>query len=90
MVLGVLTGRTEAVTAATFEATKASLLSIALPLGAVMALWLGMMRLAEKSGVVERLSGLLRPLLVRLFPDIPPNHPAMGAMVMNVAANMLG
>ena len=90
VVLGVLTGRTEAVTAATFEATKASLLSIALPLGAVMALWLGMMRLAEKSGVVERLSGLLRPLLVRLFPDIPPNHPAMGAMVMNVAANMLG
>jgi spore maturation protein SpmA len=65
-------------------------MSIALPLGAVMALWLGIMRLAEKSGAVERLSGLLRPLLTRLFPDVPADHPAMGAMVMNIAANMLG
>jgi len=90
VVLGVLTGRTEALTAATFDACKSSLISIALPLGAVMALWLGIMRLAEKSGAVERLSGLLRPLLVRLFPDVPADHPAMGAMVMNIAANMLG
>jgi spore maturation protein SpmA len=86
----VITGRTEAVTSATFDAAKASLMSIALPLGAVMALWLGIMRLAEKSGAVERLSGLLRPLLTRLFPDVPADHPAMGAMVMNIAANMLG
>jgi len=90
VILGVLTGRTEAVTAATFDAAKASLMTIALPLGAVMALWLGIMRLAEKSGAVERLSGVLRPLLTRLFPDVPANHPAMGAMVMNIAANMLG
>ena len=90
VVLGVLTGRTEAVTAATFEAAKASLLTIALPLGAVMALWLGIMRLAEKSGAVERLSSLLKPLLSRLFPEVPANHPAMGAIVMNIAANMLG
>ena len=90
VILGVLTGKTEAVTAATFDAAKTSLMSIALPLGAVMALWLGIMRLAEKSGAVERLSGLLRPLLVRLFPDVPADHPAMGAMVMNIAANMLG
>lgn len=90
VVLGVLTGRTEALTTATFDACKSSLMSIALPLGAVMALWLGIMRLAEKSGAVERLSGLLRPLLVRLFPDVPVDHPAMGAMVMNIAANMLG
>jgi len=90
VVLGVVTGRTEAVTSATFDAAKASLLTIALPLGAVMALWLGIMRLAEKSGAVERLSGFLRPLLVRLFPDVPADHPAMGAIVMNIAANMLG
>lgn len=90
VLLGLLTGRTEAVTAATFEACKSSLMSIALPLGAVMALWLGIMRLAEKSGAVERLASLLRPLLVRLFPDVPADHPAMGAMVMNFAANMLG
>jgi spore maturation protein SpmA len=90
VILGVLTGKTEALTSATFDAAKASLMSIALPLGAVMALWLGIMRLAEKSGAVERLSGLLRPLLTRLFPDVPADHPAMGAMVMNIAANMLG
>jgi len=90
IVLGVLTGKTEAVTAATFDAAKASLMTIALPLGAVMALWLGIMRLAEKSGAVERLSTFLKPLLTRLFPDVPADHPAMGAMVMNIAANMLG
>lgn len=90
VVLGVLTGKTEAVTAATFDAAKASLMTIALPLGAVMALWLGIMRLAEKSGAVERLSSFLKPLLSRLFPDVPADHPAMGAMVMNIAANMLG
>ena len=90
VVLGVLTGKTEAVTAATFDAAKASLMTIALPLGAVMALWLGIMRLAEKSGAVERLSSFLKPLLTRLFPDVPADHPAMGAMVMNIAANMLG
>ena len=90
VLLGVLTGRTEAVTTATFEAAKSSLMTIALPLGAVMALWLGIMRLAEKSGAVENLSGFLRPLLTRLFPEVPADHPAMGAMVMNIAANMLG
>ncbi len=90
VVLGVVTGRTEAVTAATFDAAKASLMNIALPLGAVMALWLGIMRLAEKSGAVERLSSFLKPLLTRLFPEVPADHPAMGAMVMNIAANMLG
>ncbi len=90
VIFGVITGRTEAVTSATFDAAKASLMTIALPLGAVMALWLGIMRLAEKSGAVERLSALLRPVLTRLFPDVPTDHPAMGAMVMNIAANMLG
>lgn len=88
--LGVITGRTEAVTTATFDACKSSLLSIALPLGAVMALWLGIMRLAEKSGAVEKLAAFLRPLLSRLFPEVPADHPAMGSIVMNIAANMLG
>jgi spore maturation protein SpmA len=90
VLLGVLTGRAEAVTSATFDAAKSSLMTIALPLGAIMALWLGIMRLAEKSGAVEKLSGFLRPLLTRLFPEVPTDHPAMGAMVMNIAANMLG
>jgi len=88
--LGALTGRMDAITNATFDACKSSLMSIALPLGALMALWLGIMRLAEKSGSIDRLATILRPLLTRLFPDVPADHPAMGAMVMNIAANVLG
>ena len=90
VILGVLTGHTEAITTATFDSCKSALLTIALPLGAIMALWLGIMRLAEKSGAVDRLASFLHPLLSRLFPEVPANHPAMGAMVMNIAANMLG
>jgi spore maturation protein SpmA len=63
---------------------------IALKLIGVMALWLGMMRLAERAGLVQVLARAIRPLMRRLFPDVPPNHPAMGAMMMNMAANMLG
>lgn len=64
--------------------------TLALGLIGVMALWLGVMRLAEKSGLVQSLAWGLRPVLRRLFPEIPPEHPALGSMVMNIAANMLG
>ena len=90
LITGVLTDHLEAVTTATFEACKTAIMTIALPLSGVMALWLGIMRLAEKSGLLEKLAALLRPLLVRLFPDVPADHPAMGSMLMNIAANMLG
>jgi spore maturation protein SpmA len=63
---------------------------IALPLVGIMAIWLGIMRLAERAGLVQLIAQGLRPVLRRLFPDVPPEHPAMGAMVMNMAANMLG
>jgi spore maturation protein SpmA/spore maturation protein SpmB len=65
-------------------------MNIALPLAGVMALWLGLMKLAEKAGLVEILAKALRPVLKWLFPDVPATHPAMGTMVMNIAANMLG
>src|ERR1700683_72479 len=64
------------------------------PLGttllAVMTLWLGLMRLAEKAGLVNRLGVALKPIMVRLFPEVPANHPAMGAIVLNVDTNILG
>jgi spore maturation protein SpmA len=63
---------------------------IALGLTGVMCLWLGVMRLGEKGGAVDLLARAFGPLLTRLFPGIPPGHPAMGAMVMNMAANGLG
>jgi spore maturation protein SpmA len=64
--------------------------TIALGLIGIMALWLGVMRLAEKAGLVQRIARGLRPIMRRLFPDVPPGHPAMGSMVMNMSANMLG
>jgi spore maturation protein SpmA len=57
---------------------------------AVMVLWLGLMRLADKAGLVSRLGIALKPILTWLFPEVPPDHPAMGAIVMNMAANILG
>jgi spore maturation protein SpmA len=67
-----------------------SAVTLSFGLVGVMAVWLGMMRLAERAGLVQGLSHLLRPLLRFLFPDVPAEHPAMGSMVLNIAANMLG
>ena len=74
---------------ATFRLSRTAF-EIALGLTGVMCLWLGIMRLGEKGGAVDFLARLFRPLLVRLFPSIPPDHPALGSIVMNMAANMLG
>lgn len=63
---------------------------LALGLVGVMALFLGLMKVAEAGGMVRGLARLLAPVLTRLFPEVPANHPAMGAMMMNVAANILG
>ena len=88
--LGGATGQMREVTAAAFDACKTAVMTIALPLAGVMALWLGVMRLADKSGIMHAIARALRPLMTRLFPDVPPDHPAMGSMIMNMAANMLG
>jgi spore maturation protein A len=63
---------------------------LAIGLIGIMALWLGIMKLAEQSGLVAKLAGVLKPITTRLFPDVPADHPAMGAMIMNISANMLG
>ncbi len=64
--------------------------TIALGLIGVMTLWLGIMKIAEAAGLVTTLAKFVKPIMVRLFPDVPPEHPAMGAMVMNLTANFLG
>src|ERR1035437_352840 len=64
--------------------------NIALGLIGVMALWLGIMKIAESAGLIAKLASGLKPFTRRLFPDVPPDHPAMGAMIMNMSANMLG
>lgn len=83
------TGRVQpAVDGAFSSVTKA--VELAIGLVGVMTLWLGLMRLAEVSGLVQAVARGLRPILVRLFPEVPPEHPAMGSMVLNLAANALG
>jgi spore maturation protein SpmA len=73
-----------------FDAVKATVVDIVIPLIGGMAFFLGVMKLAERSGLMVVVAKLLRPILVRLFPDVPPNHPAMSAMIMNISANALG
>jgi len=79
----------QALVAAIFDMAKTGF-EIALGLTGVMCLWLGVMRLGEKGGAVDLLAKAFGPLLHRLFPGVPRGHPAMGSVVMNMAANMLG
>lgn len=71
-------------------ASAKSAITLALGLVGGMMLWLGMLRLADKAGLVRGIAWALRPVMRLLFPEIPPDHPATGAMILNMAANMLG
>ena len=73
----------------TFSSSKTAF-EISLGLTGVLALWLGIMKIGEKGGVVNVLAKLLSPLFTKLFPDIPKGHPVTGSIFMNIAANMLG
>lgn len=73
-----------------FESSKSSVMDIALPLAGNMALWLGVMTIGERAGAINFLSRVVGPFLNRLFPEVPKNHPAVGNMMMNFSANMLG
>lgn len=64
--------------------------TLALGLIGIMALWLGVMKVAEEAGLLKIVARILSPVMKRIFPDVPPDHPAVGAMIMNIAANMLG
>lgn len=74
---------------ALFDSSKTAF-EIALGLTGVMALWLGVMKIGERAGMLDLLTRGLAPLFRRLFPEVPANHPALGAMTMNMGANMLG
>lgn len=73
----------------TFSSSKTAF-EISLGLTGVLSLWLGVMKIGEKGGVVDALSRLLSPIFTKLFPDIPKGHPANGSIFMNISANMLG
>lgn len=63
---------------------------IALGLIGIMAMWLGVMKVAEQAGLIKKIASFIQPLTKRIFPEVPPDHPAIGSMVMNISANMLG
>ncbi len=89
VIVGIMQGRIDAVVLAVTDSAKLGF-DIALGLTGIMCLWLGIMGIATKSGLVNLLSRGLAPVMKRLFPEIPPDDPAMGAMLLNIAANMLG
>ena len=89
VVVGIFTGNIDAVTEAAISMSKTAV-EIAIGLIGIMALWLGTMKIAEESGLIRILSKALRPITIRLFPDVPEDHPAIGSIVLNMAANILG
>jgi spore maturation protein A len=90
VIIGGINGSLDAVSKEAFDRVEFAVMKLALPLAGIMALWLGVMRLAEKAGLIRVMAHVLSPAMRRLFPDVPPDHPAMGSMLMNMAANMLG
>ena len=89
MVFAVLNGTPAEVGQGALDAAKGSV-ELAIGLVGYIALFLGLMKVVEEAGGLAFMARVIRPVLVRLFPDVPPDHPAMGAMVMNIAANALG
>ena len=89
VVVGTITGRIDLVTEAAISMSKTAV-EIAIGLIGIMALWLGIMKIAEESGLIKIIAKIIKPITIRLFPDVPVDHPAMGSIVLNIAANMLG
>jgi spore maturation protein SpmA len=89
VIVGAFTGNIENITDSAFSSAEAAV-KIALGLIGIMALWLGFMKIAEEAGFVKLLAKLIKPISKRLFPEVPQEHPAIGAMMMNISANWLG
>jgi len=89
VVIGIINGRMGEVSKAIIDSSE-SAVTISIGLIGIMSLWLGIMQIAEKSGLMDILSRLLKPVIIKLFPEVPKDHPAIGAMIMNISANMLG
>jgi len=89
LIVGAINGRIDAVTKAAFEYANIGV-KIAIDLIGIMALWLGIMNIASEAGLIKLLARGIKPISRRLWPEIPPDHPAVGAMILNIAANWLG
>ena len=89
IICAVINGRVDELVVAVTDYAKIAF-ELALSLAGVLVFWLGLMRIAKEAGLIQKLAHVLQPLMTRLFPEVPVEHPAMGSMIMNIAANMLG
>lgn len=89
LIAGVFTGNISEVQEAVFSFSETAV-EIVFGLVGIMVFWMGLMKVAEEAGLTEKLGRAIKPVMKRLFPDVPEDHPAMSSMVMNIAANMLG
>lgn len=89
VVVGGINGKIENVTKSAIDSAGNAVV-IAIGLIGIMALWLGIVKIAEDSGLMKLVAKAIAPIMRRLFPDVPDEHPAMGSMTMNIAANLLG
>jgi spore maturation protein A len=88
-IVAAIQGNVDAVTQAAFEGAKSGV-SVCFGLISILVFWLGMMRIAEDAGILSKLAVLLRPFIRFLFPSVPKNHPALGYIMSNMSANILG
>lgn len=89
VISGLLNDKLDAVVRAITDSAKLGF-ELGLGLTGIMALWLGILEIAKASGLISILAKLLKPILQKIFPEVPVDHPAMGSIIMNMAANMLG
>ena len=89
VVVAAITGKMDAVTQAAFEGAKSGV-TVSFGLISIMVFWLGMMRIAEDAGLLQKLARMLGPVVRKLFPDVPRNHPAIGYIMSNLSANLFG
>jgi spore maturation protein A len=89
IIFGIINGQLDAVVSAVTDSAKMAF-ELALGLTGIMVFWLGIMKIAEDCGLMKVIARFLKPLMTWLFPEVPADHPAMGAMIMNMSANMLG
>jgi spore maturation protein A len=89
IVFAMFNGTMEQVNEAVFKGGKEAI-TISFGLISVLVFWLGLMKIAEKAGLLEKLGNLFKPIVSRLFPEVPPEHPAMGYMISNMMANLFG
>jgi len=89
VIFGMINGNMDGITQAAFDGAKSGV-TISFGLISIMVFWLGMMKIAEQAGLLEKLSRMLYPVVRWLFPDVPKNHPALGYIMSNLSANLFG